>query len=304
MNVAAVDIGTNSTRLLVLDGNGQALLRRTEITRVGAGIDRTGRLDPDGTARTLTVLRDYRAELDRLEVVRTTVVGTAAVRRAADAAAFLAVVEEAVGTTPVVLSGADEGRLTFLGATAHLDPTSPPVLVIDLGGGSTELAVGHPGAPDGPSQVVSIDLGCVTITEAEIASDPPRPEELTNAIGAATDALADARRQLPMLDEVRAVVGVGGTITTVAAVELGLARYDRELVHGLVLTRAQVEDVFRTLATERLADRRHNPGLQAARADVIVGGCCILVALLRNLPADELHVADSDLLDALARSLL
>jgi exopolyphosphatase/guanosine-5'-triphosphate,3'-diphosphate pyrophosphatase len=177
------------------------------------------------------------------------------------------------------------------------------VLVIDLGGGSTELAVGTPGDPAGPSEVVSIDLGCVTITEAEVASDPPRPEELTNAIGAAADALADARRQLPLLDHVRRCIGVGGTITTVAAVELGLATWDRDRVNGLVLPRAAVEDVFRTLATESLADRKHNPGLPADRADVIVGGCCILVAVLRNLPADELQVVDADLLDALARTL-
>jgi exopolyphosphatase / guanosine-5'-triphosphate,3'-diphosphate pyrophosphatase len=302
VTAAAIDIGTNSTRLLVLDAAGRAVHRRTEITQIGRAIEGTGQLDPDGVARTLDVLRDYRAVLDRLGVTRVTVAGTAAVRRASDAAAFLVAVEEAAGAEPIVLSGAEEGRLTFVGATADLDPANGAVLVVDLGGGSTELAVGQPGAADGPSEIVSIDLGCVTITEAELASDPPRPEELTNAIGAASH--ADARRALPLLEHVRTVVGVGGTITTVAAVELGLARYDRDRVHGLVLPRTAVEDVFRTLATEALADRVHNPGLQRERADVIVGGCCILVALLRNLPADELRVSDADLLDALARALL
>lgn len=298
--VASIDLGTNSTRLLVLDGAGTPLERRADITRLGGRLAHTGHLSPDGTAATLEVLRGYRDRLDQHGVERARVVATAWARRASDADAFLAAASDAVGRPVEVLSGDDEARLSFAGATAHLDPTAGPFLVADIGGGSTELAVGTTEV----DAAVSLDLGCVTLTEAELAHDAPLPEELTNAIGAAADAMVEAWRHQPALRDATTVVGVGGTFTTLAAVELGLARYDRDQVHGLVLDRAAVEDVFRTLATERLADRVYNPGLQRERADVIVGGLCIVVALLRNLGAPDVHIADADLLDAIARGLL
>jgi exopolyphosphatase/guanosine-5'-triphosphate,3'-diphosphate pyrophosphatase len=289
-------------RAVVLGPGGDELARWTEITRVGAGIARTGRLDPDGVRRTLEVLRGVRAELDHLGVGPVDAVGTAAVRRAEDRDAFFDDVAGVLGVRPRVLDGDEEARASFAGAVAGLDgPLGEPVLVVDLGGGSTELARG---AGDGDLVTRSLPVGCVTLTEAELHADPPRPEELTNAIGHVTALLDDVLREEPALAEPATLVGVGGTITTVAAVEIGLAVYDRAAVDGFVLTRDAAEDVFRTLATERLADRIHNPGLQAARADVIVGGCCILVALLRRLRRDHLVVRDADLLDALAHRLL
>ena len=308
MTVAAIDLGTNSTRLLVLDDAGRAVERRSEITRLGGALTATGRLDADGIVRTLDVLRDYRTVIERRGVTKLRIVGTAATRQAAGADAFLVAVADVIGQQPEVLSGTEEGRLTFSGATADLDPNGGPYLVIDIGGGSTELAVGDPDGAQSASfgstaSVISFDLGCVSLTESELVSDPPRPEELTNAIALAADELANARLHVPAIDDVNRVVGVAGTITTVAAIELGLATYERHRIHGLILTKDAVEDVFRTLATEPLADRIHNPGLPRARADVIVGGCCILVALMRNLPASEIIVSDADLLDALAHSL-
>lgn len=297
--VAAVDLGSNSVRLLVTDAEGRALARRSEITRLGAGVARTRALSPEGVDATEAVLAEYRRAMDELGVTAVRVVATAAARRAADPADALARLGRAVGAPVEVLAGAEEGRLSFRGATADLDPAAGPFLVVDIGGGSTELVVGAAEV----EAAESIDLGCVTLTEAELHHDPPLPEELTNAIGSAADALADAWRRQPALRDAPTLVGVAGTVTTTAAVELGLARYDRDAVHGLVLERAAVEDVFRTLATEPLTDRVHNPGLPRARADVIVGGLCILVALLRNLPADELRVADADLLDAIAADL-
>lgn len=297
--VAAVDLGSNSVRLLVTDADGRALVRRAEITRLGAGVARTGALSPEGVDATEAVLRDYRRALDELGVGAVRVVATAAARRATDPSAALARLGTAIGAPVEILAGDEEGRLSFRGAVADLDPAGAPFLVVDIGGGSTELVVGT----DAAGAADSIDVGCVTLTEAELHHDPPLPEELTNAIGTAADALADAWRRQPELRDATTLVGVAGTITTTAAVELGLARYDREAVHGLVLERAAVEDVFRTLATEPLADRVHNPGLARERADVIVGGLCILVALLRHLPADELRVADADLLDAIAADL-
>ena len=303
MNVAAVDLGTNSIRLLATDAAGVVLARRADVTGLGRGLHTTSRLSPDGRAATLAVLRDHRRRLDELGVGVGTgamrVVATAAARRAADADAFLAEAADTIGAPVEVLTGDAEARLSFAGATADLDPVDGTTLVVDIGGGSTELAVGTTSV----DAAFSVDLGCVTLTDADLAGDPPRPEELTNAIGAAADAFADAWVREPALRSADRLVGVGGTITTLGAVELGLHTYDRDLVHGLVLERAVVEEVFRTLATERLADRVHNPGLPADRAGVIVGGLCLLVALMRHLPADELRVADADLLDALAASL-
>ena len=137
------------------------------------------------------------------------------------------------------------------------------------------------------------------LTETELHHDPPRPEELTNALGLVHDPSTTSCAEIPTAEDAPTLVGVGGTITTVAAVEIGLATYDRDHVHHFVLTRDAAEDVFRTLATEPLADRVHNPGLQQERADIIVGGCCVLVAIMRRLHADELIVCDADLLDAL-----
>lgn len=299
MNVAAIDLGSNSVRLLVTAPDGSALVRRADITRLGADLTTTGRLAPAGCAATLDLLRRHRRVLAEHEVGAVRVVATAAARRATDADAFLAAAAEAVGAPVEVLTGDEEGRLSFAGATADLAPADGPFLVVDIGGGSTELVVGTGSV----EAAVSIDLGCVTLTATELHHDPPRPEELTNAVAAAADAFTDAWIRFPALRRANRVVGVAGTITTLAAVELGLAAYDRSRVHGLVLDRAAVEDAFRTLATEALADRVHNPGLPRDRADVIVGGLCLVVALMRNLPAAELLVSDADLLDALAASL-
>jgi exopolyphosphatase/guanosine-5'-triphosphate,3'-diphosphate pyrophosphatase len=150
--------------------------------------------------------------------------------------------------------------------------------------------------------VVSIAMGSVSLSEEELASDPPRPEELANALGRVADEVDDVVRAVPVLPHAR-LIGVAGTITTVAAVEIGLEPYDPDRVHGFVLTRQAAEEVFRTLATERLADRIHNPGLHAERADIIVGGCCILVAVMRRLEAAEILVSEHDLLDGLLGSL-
>ena len=189
-----------------------------------------------------------------------------------------------------------------MGATRGLPEDDGPFLVVDIGGGSTEFAVGP-----NPSEVegaLSVDVGCVRLTEKFLLHDPPQPEELSAAISIVETYLEDVRRELPTVGEARTLVGVAGTITTVAAVELGLATYDPAAIHHFHLTRDAVEDVFRTLATEARADRIHNPGLEEARADVIVGGCCVLVAILRRFGFDELVVSEADILDGLVLSLV
>ena len=297
--VAAVDCGTNSTRLLVSDGR-ETLTRLMRITRLGQDVDATGELAPEAVDRTIEVLGEYRRVMDEHGVERVRMTATSAARDAANRDVFFSRATEVVGTPPELLSGEDEARLSFRGATAALDPADGPFLVVDIGGGSTEFAVGT----REPEGALSVDMGCVRLTEKFLHHDPPAPEELSQALSVARDYLDDVARDVPAVLDTRRLVGLAGTVTTVAAVELGLTSYDPELVHHFVLTRAAAEDVFRTLATESRAQRVHNPGLEEARADVIVGGTVILVAVLRYFGFDECLVSEADILDGLAASLL
>ena len=298
--VAAIDCGTNSTRLLVADGGARPLERCMTITRLGQGVDASRRLDPTAVERTLAVLRDYRQVMNRHGVERARMVATSAVRDAANRGDFLDPAEAAVGTRPELLDGAEEGRLSFRGATAELDPADGPFLVVDIGGGSTEFVVGA-GEPEG---VISVDVGCVRLTEKYLHRDPPGPLALSQAISVVHAHLDDVAREVPAVKDAARLVGLAGTVTTMAAVEIGLHEYDPERIHHFVLTRAAAEDVFRTLATEPRADRVHNPGLEEARADVIVGGAVILITIMRHFGFEECLVSEADILDGLAQSLL
>jgi exopolyphosphatase / guanosine-5'-triphosphate,3'-diphosphate pyrophosphatase len=300
--IASVDLGTNSTRVLVGRPTGaglEVLDRRTTITRLGQGVGASGRLAPEAVERTLDCLRGYREILDRHGVERVRVAATSASRDAANRDEFFGAVEALIGTRPELLSGDEEGRLSFRGATGELDPAKGPFLVVDIGGGSTEFIVGT----DRVEGVMSVDIGCVRLTEKFLHHDPPQPEELSACISLTDAYLDDVVREIPAA-EARTLVGLAGTVTTVAAVEIGLETYDRDRIHHFHLTREAAEDVFRTLATESRADRVHNPGLEEARADVIVAGCCVLVALFRHLGFDEMIVSEADILDGLALSLL
>jgi exopolyphosphatase / guanosine-5'-triphosphate,3'-diphosphate pyrophosphatase len=302
--LAAIDCGTNSIRLLVAEADGDAeggfrtVERLMRITRLGQGVDATGRLHPDAIERTLAVLRDYRSVMDDLGVPagRVRITATSAARDSANRDDFFGPATEVVGATPELLSGEEEGRLSYVGATTGLDPALGPFLVVDIGGGSTEFAL-----EDG---AVSVDVGCVRLSESYLDSDPPAPEELHACITVTTEHLKDVVRELPGVAHAKTFVGLAGTVTTVAAVEIGLAEYDRDRIHHFVLTHEAAEDVFRTLATEPSADRLHNPGLEEARADVIVGGCCVLVAIFRELGFAECLVSEADILDGLILSQL
>jgi exopolyphosphatase / guanosine-5'-triphosphate,3'-diphosphate pyrophosphatase len=301
--VAALDMGTNSTRILVAeprDGRLAVLERHNTITRLGQGVGASGRLADEAVERTVACLRGYRELLDRHGVDRVRIAATSAARDAANRDALFDAAEAVIGARPELLTGDDEGRLAFIGATGELDPALGPFLVVDIGGGSTEFIVGTEAAEG----VMSVDVGCVRLTEKFIEHDPPLPEELAACISLTDAYIEDVVRELPAVAEARTLVGLAGTVTTVAAVEIGLASYDRDRIHHFHLTRAAAEDVFRTLATESRTDRVHNPGLEEARADVIVGGCCVLVALFRRLGFDEMLVSESDILDGLALSLL
>jgi exopolyphosphatase / guanosine-5'-triphosphate,3'-diphosphate pyrophosphatase len=303
--LAAVDMGTNSTRLLVADGDDgrggplSTIERHMHITRLGQGVNAARRLHPDAIERTLAVLRKYRDIMDSTSVEGVRASATSAARDAANRDDLLGPAAEILGTTVELLSGEEEGRLTFLGATTGLDAPAPH-LVVDIGGGSTEFTVGS-GSPD---ETLSVDVGCVRLTEAWLHSDPPAPEELAQALSVVQAYLDDVDRLLPAAGQARTLIGTAGTVTTVAAVEIGLPEYDPEVLHHFRLTHAAAEDVFRTLATEAAADRRHNPGLEAARVDVIVGGAAVLVAVMRHWGFDEMIVSEADILDGLIRSQL
>ena len=297
--LAAVDCGTNSTRLLVSDGAGHTLERLMRITRLGQDVDATGRLSPEAVERTLDVLREYRGVMDALGVGRVRMTATSAARDASNREDFFDGAAEIVGAPAEMLTGEQEGRLSFLGATAELDPADGPFLVADIGGGSTEFAVGT----TEPEGVLSVDMGCVRLTEKFVHHDPPAPEELSQVVSVARDHIEDVVRELPAAREARRFLGLAGTVTTIAAVEQGLPEYDRDRIHHFVLTRAAAEDVFRTLATEARSERIHNPGLEEARADVIVAGAAILVSIMRFFPFEECLVSEADILDGLVQSL-
>jgi exopolyphosphatase/guanosine-5'-triphosphate,3'-diphosphate pyrophosphatase len=306
-------MGTNSTRLLVADSNGEGAAgplttveRHMHITRLGQGVNATRRLHPDAIERTLSVLRKYRDVMDATGVDGVRATATSAARDAAHRDELLGPAAEILGTSVELLSGDEEGRLTFLGATTGLDAPTPH-LVVDIGGGSTEFTVGTASAGGEPPEVagtISVDVGCVRLTEAWLHSDPPAPEELSQALSVVQAYLDDVDRLLPAAGQAATLIGTAGTVTTVAAVEIGLAEYDPEVLHHFRLTREAAEDVFRTLATEAAADRRHNPGLEAARVDVIVGGAAVLVAVMRHWGFEEMIVSEADILDGLIRSQL
>ena len=302
--LAAIDCGTNSTRLLVSEGDGlhdrRTVERLMTITRLGAGVDASGRLDPAAIERVLAALRRYREVMDRHGVSAVRMTATSAARDAANRDELFDAAEAVIGARPELITGEEEGALSFAGATAELDPADGPFLVVDIGGGSTEFIVGT----TEPEAIRSLDVGCVRITEKFLEGDPPRPEELSNAIAHVRDHLEDLVREVPSVSTARLMVGLAGTITTVAAIELGIPEYDAERIHHFRLTKDAAEDVFRTLATEALAERIHNPGLEEARADVIVGGCIVLVAILRHLGIEELLVSEADILDGLVSSLV
>jgi exopolyphosphatase/guanosine-5'-triphosphate,3'-diphosphate pyrophosphatase len=284
MRVAVVDLGTNSTRLLVADvddGRVEEVARRTEITRLGEGVDERGKLLPLPIARVRNVLADYRRELEELGAERTLAVGTSAIRDAENGEAFLGEIEWSYGFKTRLLSGEEEAELTLRGVAGGRE-LGPGTLVLDVGGGSTELIV------DGFR--TSLDLGSVRLTERFLHSDPPTREELDASSRAVRD-------ELPDLEPTQAI-GVAGTITTLAALELG--EYDPERIHGYRISRGAVEAQLERLASLPLAERRELSGLEPERAPVIVAGAVIVREVLDGYGLEALEVSERDILHGAA----
>ncbi|HET6643306.1 MAG TPA: Ppx/GppA phosphatase family protein [Gaiellaceae bacterium] len=290
MRVAAIDQGTNTTRLLVADvedGEVTEVSKRVEITQLGEDVDTRRRLLPVSIARVRNVLSDYRREAERLGAERVLLVATSAVRDAENGEAFLGEVEWSYGFVTRLLSGNEEAELTFRGAA---DGRLGSTLVIDPGGGSTEFVVGEEGHIRSRT---SVDVGSVRLTERFLHSDPPSPDEL--------EATAEyVRSHLPPRPTVDNAIGVAGTITTLAALDMGLAEPEGLGTHGHRLTPDAVRTQRERLATLPLAERRRLPGLHPKRAPVIVAGAVIVEQILEDFQLDELEVSERDILHGAA----
>jgi exopolyphosphatase / guanosine-5'-triphosphate,3'-diphosphate pyrophosphatase len=301
--VAAIDCGTNSTRLLVSDADGGELIRLMRITRLGQGVDRENRLAPEAIARTVDVLQEFRRSMDELRVDRVRMVATSAVRDAENGADFIEAAAAAVGTAPEVLTGLEEGRLAYRGASADLGPFEGDTLVVDIGGGSTEITLGR----EGSVSSVSLQLGCVRLTERYLTSDPPTPDEVAATRIAIGDALTWGEQRMPqllVLDGRRRLVGLAGTVSTLASLKLKLAEYDVDLLHHATISLAEVVDLCDMLASLPTAKRRGLVGMVPGRADVILGGALVLEAVAARYQCPEVIVSEKDILDGIVLSIL
>lgn len=298
-NYAAIDCGTNSTRMLIANKS-ETLDRQMKITRLGQGLDQSGELSNQAMSRVIDVLKDFRRSLDKHEVSEVRMVATSAARDASNSEDFFNKVESTLGVRPELLTGEEEGRLSFQGAIAELDPSQGPFLILDIGGGSTEFVFGTEKAEN----VYSSQIGCVRLTEEFFDNDPPLPEELHACLSVVGGHVDDALREIPNIGDEVTLVGLAGTVSCIAAIEIGLEKYDREKIHHFHLSKEAVEDVFRTLATENKFERMSNPGLEEDRADVIVAGTAILVKVMRQLQLTECLVSESDIMDGILHSML
>jgi exopolyphosphatase/guanosine-5'-triphosphate,3'-diphosphate pyrophosphatase len=349
--VAAIDCGTNSVRLLVADvpapGAGLVdVVRTMQIVRLGRGVDRTGRLDPDAIERVRVVLADYARQITQLGAERVRLVATSATRDASNAADFHDMVVATLGVAPEVITGEEEARLSFLGATRGLPADArPPYLVVDIGGGSTEFVLGGPAgtrvpdrapttvdpalatasvAGEGPATVdvlatvekqvstaesvtvthaVSVDIGCVRMTERHLPDDPPTPEQIA---AAEADIAAAVDRALAVVPGQQAgtLIGLAGSVTTVAALALQLPAYDPARIHHSRIPYADVATVTRTVLSLSQAERLALPPMHPGRADVIGAGALILRVVMEKVGADEVVVSEHDILDGIAYSLV
>jgi exopolyphosphatase/guanosine-5'-triphosphate,3'-diphosphate pyrophosphatase len=301
--VAAIDCGTNSTRLLVVDDEGRPLERLMRITRLGQGVDATGELREDAIERTLTVLRDYREVTDALGVDAGRLAATSAARDASNGPVFLAAAGLAAGFEAELLTGEEEGRLSFSGATSDLDGPLEWAIVVDIGGGSTELVV----LIDGDVRAHSMQLGCVRLTERALPTEPVTPEALARASAMVDEVIDAAFEAIPELAGERSdrlVVGLAGTVSTLAMLDLHLPVYDEAAVHHHWLSLDAIRLWRATLASDTIAARSERPGMVPGREDVIVAGVLILERVVDRLGASGCLSSEHDILDGLAQSVL
>jgi exopolyphosphatase/guanosine-5'-triphosphate,3'-diphosphate pyrophosphatase len=303
--VAGIDCGTNSIRLLIADLEEGAMTadlhREMRVVRLGEGVDRTGRLAPQAIDRTRAALVDYAETIEKLGVERVRMVATSASRDAANAQDFQAMVREVLGAEPEVITGLAEAQLSFVGAAAGLPPLPDPVLLADIGGGSTELVLGST-AGRRVLAAHSMDVGCVRMTERHLRSDPPAPAEIEAVLADLTAALERAAADVP-LREASAFVGVAGTVTTIVAIALGLPAYDPVAIHGSTIGYPVVAEVTERLLRMNKEQRAALPVMHPGRVDVISGGALVLRAVMEFAGIGEVIASEHDILDGIALSL-
>ena len=306
VRVAAVDCGTNSIRLLVADvDTGRHTItdlhRRMEIVRLGQGVDATGRLAPEALERTMRALTGYAAIIRETGAAAVRMVATSATRDAANAADFVRGVREVLGTDPEVVTGEEEAQLSFTGATAELAGGPPaPYLVADIGGGSTEFVLG-----DGAvvTAAASVDIGCVRMTERHLRGDPPTAAQAAAAVADIDAALEVVAGKVPV-DQARTLVGLAGSVTTVAALAMGLPHYDAARIHHSRVSAAAVHGQAARLLAMPHAERAALPVMHPGRVDVIAGGAMVLDRIMTRFGIPEVLVSEHDILDGLAWSLV
>ena len=303
---AAIDCGTNAIRLLIADVVGGRLVereRRMITVRLGEGVDATGEFSDAALNRTFAAVEDYAADIQRHGVSAVRMVATSAARDARNAAVFLEGVRTRLGITPEVIAGVEEAELSFAGAVRGLSDSSlaSPVLVADIGGGSTEFVLGD-GSNLAISALCSVDVGCVRMTERYLHDDPPTAAQVVSTV-ATIDALVDEAFDRVPVDRVRTFVGLAGSVTTVVALARGLRAYDPALIHGSVVTLDQVEQVTERLLAMTRAQRAREPVMHPGRVDVIAGGALVLRQIMRRLPVDSVVASETDLLDGIVYKL-
>ncbi|MFJ8753573.1 exopolyphosphatase [Streptomyces sp. NPDC102441] len=308
--VAAIDCGTNSIRLLVADvdpatGEFTELDRRMRIVRLGQGVDRTGRLAPEALERTFDACREYAAVIEELGADRIRFVATSASRDAENSDTFVRGVLDIVGVEPEVITGDQEAQFSFDGATRELvgaDHLEKPYLVVDIGGGSTEFVVGD----DRVRAARSVDIGCVRMTERHLVLDgavvdPPTPDRVA-AIRADIDAALDLAEESVPISSAATLVGLAGTVTTIAATALGLKEYDSEAIHHSRVSVGQVREITARLLASTHEERAAIPAMHPGRVDVIASGALVLLAVMERTGAREVVVSEHDILDGIAWS--
>ncbi|WP_409058116.1 exopolyphosphatase [Streptomyces sp. SYP-A7185] len=304
--VAAVDCGTNSIRLLVADADPRTgelvdLDRRMTVVRLGQGVDKTGRLAPEALERTFAACREYAGVIKKHGAERLRFVATSASRDAENRDDFVRGVLDILGVEPEVISGDQEAEFSFTGATRELagsDHLAKPYLVVDIGGGSTEFVVGD----DRVRAARSVDVGCVRLTERHIRTDPPAPAELDAVRADIAAALDLAERTVP-IREARTLVGLAGSVTTVAAIALGLDAYDSAAIHHSRVSREQVREIVARLTAATHDERAAIPVMHPGRVDVIVSGALVLLSIMERTGAGEVVVSEHDILDGIAWSI-
>jgi len=307
--VAAIDCGTNSLRLLIADVDPAAhrltdIKRRMEIVRLGQGVDETGRLAPEALARTMRVLDDYAAEIHSARAKTVRMVATSATRDASNASEFTDGVLATIGVTPEVISGSEEARLSFIGATTELAAEGaplPPYLVVDIGGGSTEFVLGSD-ANAADLAGISVDIGCVRLTERHLRSDPPTEAEVTAAIADIDHALVDVAGAIDAT-HARTLVGLAGSVTTVTAIALGLPVYDPGKTHHARITAVSVHAVTQQLLSQTHAQRAAIGSLHPGRIDVIGAGALVLDRVMQRFEFGDVVTSEHDILDGIAWSV-